>query len=198
MGSVSALTLQNFGKVQKVIFQRLKNGSTKNSITIGGGAGETDLLATWTTLQAAVDGTKIVLSPTIQGTGVTPGDKKEFGGGEETTGGIPIPLGSEFTTFEGRVLRARQDVIKELKALACEDMGVYFINECGHIGADSDDSASATTIYPIPLYSFFVGDLGFGGQDAVDGNDISWGHKPNWSDNFTVIDPAGFDPLTEL
>ena len=75
---------QNFGQIQKIIFQRLYDGTTRNGIADGTSAGNAGLLASWTALKAATDGTKIVVSPFIEAPSDDGGDARTYGGGNET------------------------------------------------------------------------------------------------------------------
>lgn len=192
----SVVCLESFGQIQKVAFQRLKNAAgVKNTFT---SATSIQLLASWTAKKAAADGTKITISPYIEAPSAEAGGPREFGGGNDTLGGIPITLGSEPTPFTGVIRQAPQDVIKALKAYTCEVMGVYLFDENGAIGA-LRTGASPDYIYsPIPVRAFFVGDKTLGNYDGVDSNAIQWMFLPNWSDNLVKIAPTDFNPLTDL
>jgi len=186
---------QDFGQIQKVIFQRMYNGTTLNTIS-GTTAGT---LATWQTNLTASDGKKMIVSPYIQAPTTEAGDPITFGGGNDTVDGIEEIVGTNPTTFSGVIRKSTQDVIKELKKLGCENIGVYLIDQHGRIGAIKTTSGTpaTTTWSPIPLRSFFVGDKTFGGLNEPDGNVIQWSFVPNWSDNFDILVP-NFNPLTEL
>lgn len=188
---------EEFGQLQKVIFQRLKQADgTKNEITIA--TTDPNLLATWTALKAASDGTKVTVSPFIQNPETEPGAKREFGGGNATLGGIPIVLGAEPTTFAGQVYRARQDVIEAMKGYGCENIGVFLVNENGQIAGASDNIETPTKLSPFPIQGFFVGDKKLGGFEEVDSNAIEWAFPSNWSDKFTTITPVDFKANTDL
>ena len=188
-------TKENMKQVQRVVFMRVWNGTSKNSIPVGSGAGGIELEATWTTLKAASDHTKAVPSPFIQNPETEPGAVREFGGGNATLGGIPIALGSEATAFSALIMEAPQLTISELKAMACENIGVFLINECGQIAGLTDDMTTPTVVYPIPVQGFFVGDKKLGGYAEPDSNAISWKFFPNWSDMFHVVTPSDFNGL---
>lgn len=188
---------EEFGQLQKVLFQRIfSTGSTKNAITIA--LTNPNLKATWTALQAAVDGTKVVISPFIQAPEFEPGAKREFGGGNATLGGVPIVLGSEATTFEGQIYRVRQDVIEAIKQYGCENIGIFLINENGQIAGLADDVATPLTFSPFPIQGFFVGDKKLGGFEEVDTNAIDWAFPSNWSDKFHVVTGVDFKANTDL
>ena len=90
--TITAVTCpENFGQIQKVAFQRLVASGVKNSFTT---ANDIKLLASWTTLKAANDSTKIVISPYINAPTVEAGEARTFGGGNETLGGVEEILGA--------------------------------------------------------------------------------------------------------
>lgn len=184
---------ESMGQVQKVIFQRLyKSDGAKNTIA------DPTLKASWTALLSASDGTKCIISPYIQGPTTEPGAARTWGGGNDSLGGISIVIGAEPTTFSGNIYQESQSVIKVLKSYMCENIGVYLIDENGHIGCIADDPADPKAYFPIPINAFFVGDKNLGGYEAPDGNAISWSFFPNWSDNFVIVTPTDFNPLTDL
>lgn len=190
---------ESFGQIQKVAFQRLyKSTGEKNSFTTTAGIGEK---ASWTSLLSADDDTKIVISPYIQAPTAEAGAARTFGGGNETLGGVEEIVGREPTPFTGVMRKLPQKIIKALKELQCEswgdNLGVYLFDENGAIGA-IQDAKTATTHYPIPIRSLFIGDKTLGGYEAPDSNNIQWAFLPNWSDDLAIIVPEDFNPLTDL
>ena len=190
---------ESFGQIQKVAFQRLyKSTGGKNSFTTTEGIGEK---ASWTPLLSANDDTKIVISPYIQAPTAEAGAARTFGGGNETLGGVEEIVGREPTPFTGVMRKLPQKIIKALKELQCEswgdNLGVYLFDENGAIGA-IQDAKTATTHYPIPIRSLFIGDKTLGGYEAPDSNNIQWAFLPNWSDDLAIIVPEDFNPLTDL
>ena len=189
---------QSFGQIQKVAFQRLQSSGAKNSFT---SSADIKLLASWTALLAAADSTKIVVSPYIQAPTVEAGAARTFGGGNETLGGVEQIIGREPTAFTGVIRAVEQSIIKAMKELQCEatndNLGVYLFDENGNICAIQDET-TATTFYPIPIRSLFVGDKTFGGLEAPDSNAIQWSFLPNYSDNLAIVSPTDFNPLTDL
>ena len=191
---------ESFGQIQKVAFQRLKTAAgVINSFEVE----EVDALASWTPLLAAADGTKIVVSPYIQAPTVEAGAARTFGGGNETLGGVEMVIGREPTPFTGVMRAVQQTVIKAVKALQCEsiadNLGVFLFDENGNIGCLK--VATGTNTYefrPIPIRSLFVGDKTFGGLEAPDSNAIQWTFLPNYSDDFFIVTPLDFNPLTDL
>lgn len=190
---------ESFGQIQKVAFQRLyKSAGGKNSFTTAAGIGK---LASWSPLLAADDDTKIVISPYIQAPTAEAGAPRTFGGGNETLGGIEEIIGREPTPFTGVIRKMPQSLIKALKELQCEsdsqNLGVYLFDENGSIGA-LQDPTTATTYYPIPIRSLFIGDKTLGGLEAPDSNAVQWSFLPNWSDDLAILTPEDFNPLTDL
>lgn len=190
---------ESFGQIQKVAFQRLYK-STGEKISFKADAG-IEKKASWTPLLAADDDTKIVISPYIQAPTAEAGAARTFGGGNETLGGVEEILGREPTPFTGVMRKLPQKIIKALKELQCEswgdNLGVYLFDENGAIGA-IQDAKTATTHYPIPIRSLFIGDKTLGGYEAPDSNNIQWAFLPNWSDDLALIVPEDFNPLTDL
>ena len=167
---------ENFGQIQKVAFQRLKQADgTINEIS------DTNILLkdTWTALMAATAGTKVVISPFIENPTSEPGAARTFGGGNETLGGVEEILGSEPTAFSSVLRRVPQSVIKKMKSLMCEaaagNLGVYLFNENGQIECikvvtttAGTNPTTTTTYRPIPVRALFVSDKGHGGLENPD------------------------------
>lgn len=190
---------ESFGQIQKIAFQRLRKADgTKNSFT---SSASILLKASWTAKTAAADGSKIVISPYIQAPSQEAGSPRTFGGGNETLGGVEIVIGREPSTFTGVIRSVPQNVIKALKALQCEaqadNLGVFLFDENGAIECVQDENV-ATTFYPIPIRSLFIGDKAHGGLEAPDSNAIQFTFLPNYSDNLKISVPTDFNPLTDL
>lgn len=191
---------ESMGQVQKVAFQRIYNtAGTKNSVT------DPTRKASFSALFSAADGSKMTVSPYIQGPTSEPGAARTFGGGNQTLGGIEITIGREPTTFSATIYQESQKTIAQLKQYMCEEIGVWLIDENGNIGClvddqdDQDDQDEPKTYSPIPIGNFFVGDKKLGGFEEPDSNIIEWSFYPNWSDNFCIIKrkTLDFNPLTE-
>lgn len=186
---------ESLGQVQKVIFQRIyKSAGTPNTIA------DLTKKASLATLLSAADGTKITVSPYIQGPTTEPGAARTFGGGNQTLGGVEIIIGREPTTFAGTIYQESQALIAQLKQYQCENVGVYLIDENGNIGAIADNPAEPTAYMPIPIGKFFVGDKKLGGFEEPDSNVIEWSFFPNWSDKLVIIkrESMDYNPLTDL
>lgn len=186
---------ESMGQVQKVAFQRIyKTAGTKNSVT------DPTKKASFSTLFSAADGSKMTVSPYIQGPTSEPGAARTFGGGNQTLGGIEITIGREPTTFSATIYQESQKTIAQLKQYMCEEIGVWLIDENGNIGCLVDDQNNPTAYFPIPIGKFFVGDKKLGGFEEPDSNTIEWSFNPNWSDKFYIIKREtlkDFNPLTD-
>lgn len=184
---------QDFGQVQKIIFQRIfKTAGTKNSFT---SSSDIKQLSSWTALFSASDGTKCVITPYVEAPTSDGGDAITFGGGNDTVGGTTKVIGRNPVNMSFVMRQMTQDVIKALKGLQCEDeLGVYLVNGDGQILAVSSADNEYT---PIPIRSLFISDLKLMGLDNPDENALSFSFLPNWSDDVKVVTP-GFNPLTDL
>lgn len=184
---------QNFGQTQKIIFQRIfKTAGTKNSFTQSASIKQ---LSSWSTLFAASDGTKCVITPYVEAPTSDGGDAITFGGGNDTVGGTTKVIGRNPVNMSFVMRQMTQDVIKALKGLQCEDeLGVYLVNGDGQILAIS---SAENTYTPIPIRSLFISDLKLMGLDNPDENALSFSFLPNWSDDAVVVTPE-FNPLTDL
>ena len=184
---------QDFGQVQKIIFQRIfKTAGTKNSFTQSASIKQ---LSSWTALFSASDGTKCVITPYVEAPTSDGGDAITFGGGNDTVGGTTKVIGRNPVNMSFVMRQMTQDVIKALKGLQCEDeLGVYLVNGDGQILAVSTKDNEYT---PIPIRSLFISDLKLMGLDNPDENALSFSFLPNWSDDVKVVVPE-FNPLTDL
>jgi hypothetical protein len=188
---------ESMGQIQKIVFQRIySTGTTKNKFTIA--SSNPNLLASWTTFLSASDGTRVVQTPYLENPTNEPGAVRTYGGGNETRDGIPITLGSEPSPFTARINQSAQDTIKQLKKYMCEEVGVFLIDQFKKIGGISDDVDNPTEVYPIPIQQLFISDKALGMYESPDYNMIEFHFAQNWSDNFYLIDPSDFNPLTDL
>lgn len=190
---------ETFGQIQKIAFQRLyASAGTLNSFT---SAAAITKLASWTALKSANDSTKVVISPFINAPSQEPGAPRTFGGGNESLNGIEEILGREPSPFTASLRRIPQDVIAIMKELECEaaanNLGVFLFDEAGRIEALVDKSV-ATTYYPIPVQSLFIGDKVHGGLEAPDSNALQFSFLPGYSDQLRIVVPEDFNPLTDL
>lgn len=185
---------ESLGQIQKVAFQRVNSApGTLNAVT------DPTKKASFATLFAANDSTKMVVSPYINGPTTEPGAARTFGGGNQTLGGIEITIGREPTTFSGVLYEESQVTIAALKKYMCENLGVWLVDENGNIGCLADNPKKPTKYMPIPIGKLFVGDKKLGGFEEPDSNTIEWSFFPNWSDKLVIVkrDTMDFNPLTD-
>lgn len=190
----NASCASDFGQIQKLIFQRVfSSGTTKNSMT----QANAKLLATWTALFSATNGTKMVITPYVEAPTSDGGDAITYGGGNDTVGGVTKIIGRNATSLTFAMRQVVQSIPAALKQLMCEVVGVYLVNGDGQI-MGKGDTASTPNLYPFPIDGLFVGDLKLGGLEAPDENALSFNLRPNWSDDAVIITPTDFNPLTDL
>lgn len=185
---------ESMGQVQKVAFQRIYKTAGELNIVE-----DATKKASFATLFSAADGSKMVVSPYLQGPTTEPGAARTFGGGNQTLGGIEITIGREPTNFNAVMYQESQKTIKQMKQYMCENVGVWLIDENGNIGCLVDDNDNPTKFMPIPIGKLFIGDKNLGGFEEPDSNSISWAFYPNWSDNLYIIkrEELDFNPLTD-
>lgn len=195
---------ESFGQIQKVAFQRLYQANGTRNAMVGSGTPLAPTItkkATWVALEAATNGSKVVVSPYINSPADSGGDARTTSGGNDDLGGIPQVLGGEPVQFAGSLRAVPQKTIKVMKELICEanagNLGVFLFDENGKIEAIQDPT-TPTTFYPIPIRSLFIGSKIHGNYDAKDANAISWMYPDNYSDNLAIITPDDFNPLTDL
>ena len=185
---------QDFGQIQKLIFQRVySSGATKNFFTVA----NSKLKANWTANFSASNGTKMVITPYVEAPTADGGDPVTFGGGNDTIGGVTKIVGRNPINMSFALRQYDQSIVKALKALQCEvALGVYFVNNDGAVLGISD----GTNVYPIPIVeaTYFVSDLKLNGLDTPDNNDMQFSLAPNWSDNATIIVGTDFNALTDF
>lgn len=185
---------ESVGQVQKLMFQRIyASAGVKNTVATPA------VKASWTAKFTAADSAKVVITPYIQNPAVEPGGARKFGGGNATVGGIETVVGREPSTSTAMFHNVKQSTtVKALKALECEEIGVYLIDEYGRIIGTNTGTESVPVLSPIPIYNLFVGDKKLGGLEEPDTNAIEWTYPANWSDNLYIVAPTDFNPLSEL
>ena len=186
--SIGTLTCpESFGQTQKLIFQRKAASATGY-----GSVSTVIVLATWTTLKAATDDTKAIITPFVSGVTSEVGKAKEFGSGNEVRNGIPIIFGCDPTKVTVKLYEYPESLIRNMKLLACEALEVGFINENGHFGLN----VSGAVYHGFPIQSLFISDRKLGGFDEPDYHEMTFSLAANWSDYFTIVNPtANFSAL---
>lgn len=182
-------------QLQRLYIQRvLDSNGDKNSIDHG--TNDATLQSTWDVYFTATDSTKIVKTPLISNPESDGGDPITYGGDNSTINGQNIIVGQNLVSMTAALYNVEQTVVQKMKNLIGENIGVYMIDRYGRIFAKADAPDSPTTLYPIPIKSFFVGDLMPQGLSDPDMNNMQWQFEPNYSDLLTTITPSDFDALT--
>lgn len=181
--------IERMGEISRVALQRLRTAGVLNGIA------NPLLKASWTPLLTASDSTKVVCTPLILEPVITAGAVVTQVGQE----GVALNMGREATTFTGNFTDQPQTTaITPLKVCQYESMGVYIVDQFGIIWCKVDNVSAPTKYLPIPIQSFFVGDLTGGVLNTSNKNAISWNFAPNWSDNLVGIKPTDFDAKMDL
>lgn len=187
IASITALTcVEDIGQIQRLAFQRLKD--TDGDRVQFGAISTADTEAVLDALLAAADDTKVVLTPILANPEMEPGAAIEYGGGNATPGGVPIMVGREATKLTMLALRIPQSIVKQLKALQCEKLQVYFVNQHGQLIGETDGEQTPN-LQGFAVQSLFIGDKKFGGFEEPDTNEVILYLEPNWSDDLTAIVP---------
>lgn len=182
--------LENFGQIQKIIFQRKQAAVAFANFTLPA------TLAGWNTFFDASDATKAVRTPFFENFSI-PGTvaKKEGGGDNSTLNGRAIPVDPDAVVAPGRFRGLPAATFKQLKQYACEgNLTAYFINNAKKI---IGTTPNGTGFEGIPIFNFFIGDkeaLGFGTDDK---NNFEFTLDPWWSESLKFITPTDFNPLID-
>ena len=179
-------------QIQKIVFQRGGNEFVTDTIKV---------LATWTALKTATDGTKVVVSPFVGGNPlITPGGAITEGGGDNSTlNGEETVTGSNpslFTCDFKSMTPAQEEAIKKL---ICEkNLQVYCITEENKILATQEGLTALDSHKGFPISAFYLGDRdnqGFGKQDI---HKMRFSLKAGWSEKIVKITATDFSPLVDL
>jgi len=158
-------------------------------------AGDPTLEAGWTALRAAVDDTKVVLTPVIGANPVvTAGEASTIGGGDNSTfNGIVQVTQKQPSTFAAQFTDITPDQETQLQALGCNNIAVFIITRDGRIWGQQ---LAADKLSPIPVYAWFVGDRGSEGFGTRNTNAVSFSLAPDWSNTLAYVTPSDFNAIT--
>lgn len=185
----------HIGQIQKLLFQ--KGGNLFD--TAAGIPTDPTLKADWDALTAAVDDTKVVVSPLIKADPqIEDGGTVTKGGGDNSTlNGVVLITGNNPSPFTGKFLGLTAAQIKAIRKLDCDtNLTVYLVQDDGKIIGQSTDIATQFT--GIPLSAFNLApkvNLGFG---EVDTNEVQFSLPANWDENLKTIIPADFNALVDI
>ena len=182
------------GQIYRILFQKVfLTGSTKNGVALA----DADDVATFSALLALATEAKAIATGIVGGGKVTAGQVKEFGGGNETPGGAPIPMGKGASKFEGKMYQAIPTAIAELKKLeSVEGLGVYFVTHNNKVIGKKETISSVDKLLPIPLESFpYFQDTQFGELENPSENVFGFYLPENWSDTMEIVDCVGIKDI---
>lgn len=177
---------EDFGQIQKLALQRKQAAPPFATVADAG------TLADWTTLKAATDATKVVVTPFFENFVIPPVEAILEGGDDNTTlDGAPIVVGQTTPAATGTFRSLPSAIFEQLQLLNCEaNLTWYGINEFGKIIAYS---ANGTTIEGIPLTEFFIGDKGAQGKNTQDKSNFRFNLRAGWSKKLKIVTPVDFD-----
>lgn len=182
----------NLKQIQKIAYQRSGNNFD------GQAGSDILLLADWQTRTAAVDATKIVITPLVGGDPtIESGEAITTGGGDNSTlNGVEEVEGVNPSSFSCIFKGLSSKVESEMKELTCEkSLTVYLLLQGGLIACV--EVVAATEHEGFPVQSVFTSDrnnAGFGTKDFVN---HSFELAEGWSDSLVIVTPS-FNPLTDL
>jgi len=190
---------EQIGQVQKILIQRMYDGSTRNEFTIA--SANPNVLASWTTFLTATDSTKVQVTPYIGSPTLPPPEPVTVGGGNDSLDGNEEIIAFNAAQFTAQLYQVPQEVILALKPYMSEQLQVYFITQNNQIIGEVDDHTTPTKFrgFEVIPKSFYVGPKGLGGHQERDANPIGFAMKYGWSDYLHVVTPAGsFKPLVDI
>lgn len=181
---------EDLGQVVRLILTRQGN-------EIAATEAAAKLLSTYTPLLAAVDDTKIQVTPKLMEAVVIPmGEPIKEGGDDNSTPlGRAIVVGASTIQVEGMLRGVDSAVIAAMKQLGCESLDIGLVNEFGQIAYHKNVDGS---LRGFPAHAFFVGDKGNDGKNTQDKAKITWGFDAGWRDSMVLIKPTDFDPRFDL
>lgn len=181
---------ENLGQIVKYAIQR-KQASAPFPTKAGVGAGDAGLLASWTTLKAASDATKVTVGPFCENIVIPPVEAITEGGDDNSTlDGMPIVVGATVVQVTGQFRSLPGSILTVLKLLNCEpNLTLYLINEFGYL---IGYSANGTTFAGIPIDNFFIADGGSEGKNTHDKTMFRWNLRYGWRDKLAIVKPADF------
>ena len=188
---------ENLGQIQKIVFQRRGYQFPKNATT-----GEATIIykANWDALKTAVNDTKIITSPFVEGFSIPSGEPITEGGGDNSTlDGAEIVLGAGSIGSEGFFRSIPSHVAAALQALNCEgDLTVYMVNEYGQLIAEEVGAAGSNIYRGFPVNFVWVGDPSNEGKNTHDKTPIRMNFIAGWRKKLKLLKPVDFDAKYDL
>jgi hypothetical protein len=186
--------LISFAQATRLIFTKLEDGGTANTIATAADAHLT--LATYEALIAASDDTKMVITPQFGNPTMPDAEPRTALSGNQAPSGNPLNLGNQPTSFSCTFYGLDPKSEAAMKQLN-GTLGVYMISHEGQIMGQTDDLDTPTLVKPIPIFNLFVGDAKLGGYDEPDSNILSFSLYAGWSESRIIFTP-NFNPLTDF
>lgn len=181
---------EDLGQIVRLILTRQKNPIAET-------VADAKLIATYTPKFAAVDGTKIQITPKLMEAVTIPiGEPITEGGDDNSTPlGRKLVVGAASIPVEGMLRGVNSAVIEALKKFGCEDLDIAFVNEFGQIAYHLNDDGS---VRGFTAHAFFVGDKGAEGKNTQDKAKITFGLDAGWRSKLVLVTPTDFDPRFDL
>ncbi len=158
--------------------------------------------ASWDVLVAAVDDTKVVLTPPTVSLVIPSSEAQEEGGNDNTTiNGVPNYLGENPVQIAGMINSMPSATYTEVRDLACQSKAnigkpllmVYMFNRYNEV-VFSDEAGDPVGF---DIYNFRISTPGSEGFNALNKFNFTFYMDSEWADNFAISQLA-FDPLTDI
>ena len=184
-----------FARKGNVIFDTATAGAANVPATIANDL--VTVIAGWNILKVAADSTKVVFAPLFGGDiAINPSESITQGGNDNSTrNGETYYVSTPASTFTGRFDQLSAAQTKDLKALKCEDLEVYFVNEEGDIIGE----ASVTGQFKgFDCTNVVLGSRSVQGIATRDSNILTFQLDADWDTYFQKQTPTDFKALTGI
>lgn len=183
---------ERIGQIKKLAFQLKQAGDTFAT-------GDIVLQASWTALRAAIDDTKIVVSPRVTNLVIPASESIEQGGNDNSTiDGIPEYLGEGFVLVTGEIKSISAETYESLCALtklslsdrpSGTNLTAFLISEGRGVTSNKSDADGR---YGIPIYNWRISSPSLQGKNTLKTYNISFVMPSNWALK-EVTDRCAFD-----
>ena len=182
----------NFGQILRLAVGEIGSATFADETAFG-------LSANWSALVGTDDIqytplTNNVVIPGGEAATIGPDTNETFFGELKVVGKTSINVVGRFQGLEPAI-KAELDGLIGVGA-SFGNLGVYFIDEHGKIFGDQV-GAPGSTVTPIPVSSFFVGDPGSEGYNTLTYTAVSFNLKPGWFNSIIDVAPD-FDPILAI
>lgn len=197
LSAISAVTCAiHFDQIVKLLIQR------GQSVPTFANEAALKVLANWTPLLAAPDGTKVIKTPEFASF-VVPGSEAVYidQNSNNSIDGAGTYVGTNSVTATGEFIGLPSDVAAQLDLVTDESapglqpgVGAYWVLRDGRLVYSKD---AAGNISGIPFTNFNVSDLDLQGFRTLNKNKFGLSLAPGWSRTLQVVTPS-FNPRTQL